>query len=189
MSSGDDTLEPGAVLEEIAKHIHSFSLSSLPWPIPSEKEKEYLGWAENNELVYFDINSNQGSLDKTESSSSSESERELETEGLPRTEFEDPAQDRQSNESMQGSEGQWDEVHATNTTRKNQPKPENDSTLQSFIEKYKLEERTGVRNQKEPLGIRKEPVDTSASRNRGDVIIVAVDFGNPLYPSPQQQFG
>ena len=84
-------LEAGAILEETAKHIHSFSLSSLPWPAPGAKEQEYLRPSdENAKIDYFDINSNQGSLDQTKSSSSDEIQRDLEVDELSDSELEDP---------------------------------------------------------------------------------------------------
>ncbi|KAK3299685.1 uncharacterized protein B0H64DRAFT_389280 [Chaetomium fimeti] len=72
----DEEVEPDAILEHAAEHVHSFSLQSLPWPIPEEGEREYLGACPDDFLDgvnYFDIASDPASADDSWSSNSQES--------------------------------------------------------------------------------------------------------------------
>ncbi|KAK0647028.1 hypothetical protein B0T16DRAFT_414599 [Cercophora newfieldiana] len=54
-------IDPNAMLDHAAEHVHSFSLRSLPWPIPEHGEREYLGLGLedfSDGVTFFDISSN-----------------------------------------------------------------------------------------------------------------------------------
>lgn len=67
--NADVDVDVGALLDHVAQHVHSFSLSSLPWPAPGTKEREYLGLKEQDgeSSDYFALSSGNGSLYQTES--------------------------------------------------------------------------------------------------------------------------
>ncbi|KAK4188845.1 hypothetical protein QBC35DRAFT_381492 [Podospora australis] len=72
---GENTNDLDAMMNHLTEHMHSFALYSLPWLIPGEKEKEYLGLygtaANITEYIdYFDVNSDPGSVDRSASSQS-----------------------------------------------------------------------------------------------------------------------
>ena len=166
-------LEAGAILEETARHIHSFSLSSLPWPTPGAKEEEYLGPSDENATAdYFDINSNQGSLDQSQSSSSDEIQRGLEVDELSDSELETPVLENQLYlPTIPESSEQWDDVYATSTRRTEQPEPENDPTLQRMIKTYERKVATGAKD-------REQSNEAMPSKK----VLVAIDFG--IVPPP-----
>lgn len=72
----DEEVDPGALLDHAAEHVHSFSLRSLPWPIPEEGEREYLGLGREDLLDgadFFDVASGPDSADRSWSSNSQDS--------------------------------------------------------------------------------------------------------------------
>lgn len=151
----DSPTEAGKVLDEIAKHIHSFSLNSLPWPVPGEKELEFLGWQRNDEFDYFDISSDRGSLDKIEPSASEGSIVDSDNKESPDLEFEDfgPREGLAESipELIQGVEGDWDAVYATSTIRGYQSDMVSDRTMQELILKYNFRASDNAQDQKMPL--------------------------------------
>lgn len=84
-------MDPAQLLSHVAEHVHSFSLNSLPWPFPGEKEREYLGLSEGTgdpTAEYFNVSSGVGSADPVESSESQAGWRDFETD-MPEIEFQD----------------------------------------------------------------------------------------------------
>ncbi|KAH6845817.1 hypothetical protein B0I37DRAFT_344991 [Chaetomium sp. MPI-CAGE-AT-0009] len=72
----DEEVDSDAILDHAAEHVHSFSLQSLPWPIPEEGEREYLGLSTDDfwdSVDYFDVASDGGSAEDSSSSNSQES--------------------------------------------------------------------------------------------------------------------
>lgn len=86
-----DGTDPEAVLSHVAEHIHSFALYSLPWQIPGEREKEYLGREsrEIDEQDYFAVSSGAATQDHSGSVSSDGRRRAFKDEGLPDLDFQD----------------------------------------------------------------------------------------------------
>ncbi|KAK4159908.1 hypothetical protein QBC43DRAFT_121465 [Cladorrhinum sp. PSN259] len=77
-----EEVDTDALLNHTAEHVHSFSLQSLPWPIPEEGEREYLGLGPENLLDhfdFFDVASGPDSADGSPSSNSQDSHRTDET--------------------------------------------------------------------------------------------------------------
>ena len=65
----DEEVDPDALLDHAAEHIHSFSLQSLPWPVPEEGERGYLGlrpddddFLDDGDFI-FDVSSGPDSAD------------------------------------------------------------------------------------------------------------------------------
>lgn len=88
-----------ALLDHAAEHVHSFSLRSLPWPIPEEGEREYLGLGRNDFLddaEFFDVASGADSADRSISSHSRDSRHTDEMEELADLVFEDENPDGES---------------------------------------------------------------------------------------------
>ncbi|KAM7210129.1 hypothetical protein V8F06_014485 [Rhypophila decipiens] len=92
----DEEADAEAVLDHAAEHVHSFSLRSLPWPIPEEGELDYLGLGPNDcldDADFFDVASGVDSADRSKSSDSQGSRRADEMEELVDLVFEDETPD------------------------------------------------------------------------------------------------
>ncbi|KAK4200418.1 hypothetical protein QBC40DRAFT_174072 [Triangularia verruculosa] len=71
-----EEVDTDVLLDHAAEHVHSFSLQSLPWPIPEEGEREYLGLGPDDLLDhvdFFDVASGPDSADGSRSSISRDS--------------------------------------------------------------------------------------------------------------------
>lgn len=70
-----DEVEPDALLRHVAEHVHSFALTSLPWPVPGKLESEFLGieTSKIQNITYFALSSGPASLTHTRSSIANES--------------------------------------------------------------------------------------------------------------------
>ncbi|KAK4445205.1 hypothetical protein QBC34DRAFT_166332 [Podospora aff. communis PSN243] len=61
-------IDPNAMLDHAAEHVHSFSLRSLPWPTLEKGEKEYLGFGPDelpDDVTFFDISSKASSANSS----------------------------------------------------------------------------------------------------------------------------
>ncbi len=90
--AADEEADPDAILNHTAEHIHSFSLRSLPWLIPEEGEREYLGLGRDDFLDsadFFDVASGPDSAYRSWSSNSQDSRRADEMEGSADLVFQD----------------------------------------------------------------------------------------------------
>lgn len=88
----DEEADPNAILDHTAEHVHSFSLRSLPWPIPEKGEREYLGLGRDDFLDgadFFDVASGPDSTDCSWSSNSQDSCHADELEGSADLVFQD----------------------------------------------------------------------------------------------------
>jgi len=90
--TSDEEADADALLDHAAEHVHSFSLRSLPWPIPEKGEREYLGLGQKDVLddtEFFDVAFRVDSADRSRSSDSEDSRHADEMEELADLVFED----------------------------------------------------------------------------------------------------
>ncbi|KAK3382917.1 hypothetical protein B0T24DRAFT_602981 [Lasiosphaeria ovina] len=88
----DEEADLDGILDHAAEHVHSFALRSLPWPIPEEGEREYLGLGRDDFLDgadFFDVASGPDSADRSWSSNSQDSRHAAEREGSADLVFQD----------------------------------------------------------------------------------------------------